>query len=204
MVALARYGGLRCPSEILGMTWADILWAENRMVVRSPKTKRYEGKASRVVPIFPELRPHLETAFDQADEGQVHLVTRYRSSRCNLRTQLTRIIENAGLEPWPKLWQNLRASRATELAAEYPAHVAAAWLGHSTAVADRHYWRVTDADFERAASEPTGESVQYPVQLGIKSGAITSRRRCTKTHENTVKTKKTAKTKLPGQDSNLD
>ena len=26
----------------------------------------------------------------------------------------------------------------------------AAWLGHSTIVAQKHYWQVTDADFEKA------------------------------------------------------
>ena len=49
------------------------------------------------------------------------------------------------------MFQNLRASRATELANEYAAHVAAAWLGHSTAIASKHYWRVTDDDYEKAA-----------------------------------------------------
>src|SRR6185369_10764718 len=72
-------------------------------------------------------------------------------SNSNLRTQLNRIIKAAGLTPWAKLFQNLRASRATELAAEHPGHVAAAWLGHSNTVADKHYRQVTDADFERAA-----------------------------------------------------
>ena len=57
---------------------------------------------------------------------------------------------NAGLEPWPKLFQNLRESLATELAGEFPGHVAAAWMGHSTKVASNHYWQVTDADFAKA------------------------------------------------------
>jgi hypothetical protein len=37
--------------------------------------------------------------------------------------------------------------------------LAAAWLGHSTLVAHKHYWQITDADFERAliASETTSE-----------------------------------------------
>ena len=78
------------------------------------------------------------------------MITRYRDTNANLRTQLLRIIAKAGLKPWPKLFQNLRASRATELAAEHPAHVAADWLGHSTTIADKHYWQVTDADFDRA------------------------------------------------------
>src|SRR6478735_9268741 len=72
-------------------------------------------------------------------------------SNSNLRTQLNRIIKAAGLTPWAKLFQNLRASRATELAAEHPGHVAAAWLGHSNKIADDHYRQVTDADFDRAA-----------------------------------------------------
>jgi hypothetical protein len=50
----------------------------------------------------------------------------------------------------PKLFQNLRASRASELTNQHPAHVAATWLGNSTLIAKKQYWQVTDADFERA------------------------------------------------------
>lgn len=60
LFALSRFGGLRCPSEHLALTWSDINWAEGRMLVRSAKTEHHEGKATRVVPIFPELRPYLE------------------------------------------------------------------------------------------------------------------------------------------------
>ena len=70
------------------------------------------------------------------------VISRYRETNANLRTQICRIIREAGLIPWPKLLQNLRTSRATELAVEFPAHVAAEWMGHSTVVADKHYWRV--------------------------------------------------------------
>lgn len=79
-------------------------------------------------------------------------VARYLRRNANLRTQLIRIIERAGLKPWPKLFQNVRPSRATELAAQFPAHVAAEWLGHSTLVAQKHYWRVTDDDFAKATA----------------------------------------------------
>lgn len=104
-----------------------------------------------------------------------HVITRYRRKNCNLRTQLERIIKRAGLATWPKLFQNIRASRATELAAEYPAHVAAYWLGHSTLVASKHYWQITDEDYQRAAAEPTGGAVQNPVHLGSKPGAFSRR-----------------------------
>ena len=65
-------------------------------------------------------------------------------------------VKRAGLEPWPRLWQNLRASRSMELNAQYPARMVADWLGHSEAVAQEHYQRTRDPDFKRAAE---GKSV---------------------------------------------
>ncbi len=151
LFALSRFGGLRCPSEVLALTWADVDFGTGRMVVRSPKTEHHHGKGSRVVPIFPELFTHLRDAFEHAEPGTVHCITRYRDSTANLRTQLNRIIGRAGLTPWPKLWQNMRATRETELAEEFPAHVVSDWIGNSVVVAQRHYLQVTDEHFARAA-----------------------------------------------------
>ena len=148
--ALSRYGGLRCPSEHLALRWGDIDWKRETMLVRSPKTEHHEGKGSRIVPIFPELRAALDEAWERAEPKAEHVITRYRDANQNLRTTFEKIIHRAGLKPWPKLFHNLRASRATELANEFPAHVAAAWLGHSTIIANKHYWQVTDADIARA------------------------------------------------------
>ncbi|NOY42988.1 MAG: site-specific integrase [Planctomycetes bacterium] len=55
--ALARYGGLRCPTEVLGLKWSDVLWDKQRFLVRCVKTEHHVGHEERVVPIFPEL-PH--------------------------------------------------------------------------------------------------------------------------------------------------
>ncbi len=159
LFALSRYGGLRCPSEHLGLRWGDVDFEHARIVVRSPKTARHEGKAQRVIPLFPELRPYLEAVRDELLKdfdpkasrlSEQPVITHYRDTNANLRTQLLRIIARAKLATWPKLFQNLRASRATELAARHPGHVAAEWMGHSTKVADKHYWRVTDSDFDMA------------------------------------------------------
>ena len=49
------------------------------------------------------------------------MIHRYRGSDTNLRTQFQRIIRRAGVESWPRLFQNMRASRETELTNEYPA-----------------------------------------------------------------------------------
>ncbi len=154
--ALSRYGGLRCPSEHLALTWDDVDLPGGKMVVHSPKTEHHEGKACRVVPIFPELRPYLEAVWDEAPEGSRHVITRYRMRNTNLRTQLQKIIKRAGFKPWPKLFQNLRATRATELiAAGWPEYKVCSFLGHSAAVAKKHYWQVTDEDFKLAATTVT-------------------------------------------------
>ena len=152
--ALARYGGLRCPSEIMGLTWGDIHWDEGRFTVHSPKTEHHPGQESRLVPLFPELVPHLQEAFEQAEVGTEHVITRYRQSNSHLGMELRRILRRAGLTPWPKLFQNLRATRETELADHFPMHVACAWIGNSRAVAMKHYLQVTDDHFRQAVQNP--------------------------------------------------
>jgi integrase len=151
LFALSRFGGLRCPSEHLALKWGDIDFEHGRIRVPSPKTEHHAGKDCRTIPMFPELRGPLMEVFEQAEPGTEWVITRYRSTETNLRTQLERIVKRAGLEPWPKLWHNLRASRQTELAERYPIHVVCAWIGNSRAVAQEHYLQVTDAHFANAA-----------------------------------------------------
>lgn len=148
--ALCRFGGLRCPSEVLELRWEHIDWEHGRMTVLSPKTKR-AGKASRVAPIFAELRPYLEEAWEKAEPGAEHVISRYRDRNVNLRTQLERIITRAGLVAWDKPFQNLRSTRETELSQTFPLHVVCAWIGNTARIASKHYLQVTDADFQRAA-----------------------------------------------------
>jgi len=151
--SLSRFGGLRCPSEILSLQWSDVNWEQSRLFIHSPKTERHEGRESRVIPIFPEILPHLQDVFDAAKPGSEYVITRYRAKNSNLRTQLKRILKHAGLKPWPRLFQNLRASRETELASEYPLHVATAWIGNTARIAERHYLQVPDTYFEKAAQK---------------------------------------------------
>jgi integrase len=150
MIAPARWGGLRVPSEILALRWQDVDFANGRLVVHASKTAHHDDGGVRVVPIFSKIAEYLQRVFDEADEGSSYAIARYRKSSTNLRTQFQRYINNAGVKPWPKLWQNLRASRATELADIFPSHVCAAWLGHTERVADAHYRTVTDDHFKRA------------------------------------------------------
>ncbi len=150
LFALARWGGLRIPSEAFALRWGDVDWERGRLHVTSPKTEHHEHGAERFIPLFPELRAALEALYHAASEGTEWIINRYRDPTQNIRTQLAKIIRRAGLVPWPKLWVNLRATRATELAALYPVHVSSAWMGHSVKVAAGHYLTVRDEDFDRA------------------------------------------------------
>ena len=154
LFVLSRYGGLRCPSEHLMLRWVDVDWEKNRILVHNPKTEHHEGGSCRFVPLFPELRPYLLKAFEQAEEGTEYIISRCRNSKTNLRTQMERIIKRAGVKPWPKLFHNLRSTRQTELTEKFPSHVVCAWLGNSRAVAQDHYLQVTDAHFVQAVAEP--------------------------------------------------
>ena len=148
--ALARYGGLRCPSEHLALSWGDVDWVGSKLRIDSPKT------GVRVIPIFPELRPYLDDAFALAGERGIDpnakIITRRVGKNVNWRTELERMIVRAGLKPWPKLFQNLRLTRQNELSKSWPVHVVCEWIGNSQAVAMEHYLRVTDDDFARATA----------------------------------------------------
>ena len=149
IVALARIGGIRVPSELLPLKWSDIDWADGRIRITSPKTAR-KGKGSRIIPLFPAIETELREAWILAGEGSEYVVSRYRSPSVNLRTQFKKIIKRAGIEPWDKLFHNCRASRAIDLAREYPSKTCEKWMGHTSAIAAKHYLTVTDDDWERA------------------------------------------------------
>jgi integrase len=126
IVALARLAGLRCPSEIGALTWADVNLGKERLTVLAEKTEHHGGDHSfRVVPICPELRAILADAFEQAEPGDTLVAPMAARKTVNLTTYLEKIITQAGHEPWPRLLQNLRASCGTDWVEKYPSHVVA-------------------------------------------------------------------------------
>lgn len=162
--ALARFGGLRTPSETLSLKWSDI--NGDRMVIHSIKTEHHEGKGVRVVPLFPELKTALDDVFDQAEPGNEYVIVRRRMNSQNLRTGFLEIVKRAGLKPWPKIFQNLRSTRETELAEVYPLHVVVAWLGNSQLVAAKHYLQVTNDHFKQAVQAAQNPAQSTPTSSG--------------------------------------
>jgi hypothetical protein len=81
----------------------------------------------------------------------------------------------AGIKPWPKLFQNLRCSRPTELTKSWPAHVLYAWLGNTEVVARNRDLKVTDEHFASATRDKNAslgaESDAAPVVLASQDVA---------------------------------
>ena len=175
VVALARYGGLRCPSEIAPLTWDDILWDQNRIVITSPKTARY-GKANRVIPLFHELRLCLRESLEMARDGSIYVVPMLAGDGSkNIGTRFRKIIRRSGAEPWPKPFQNLRLSRQTELEQQFPSYVVCKWMGNTEAIASKHYLKVTEDHFAQAVESQTGNVLGITGnKLGTKPPAATS------------------------------
>ena len=78
---------------------------------------------------------------------------------------MLRITKRAGLQSWPRLFHNMRASRQTELASEYPLHVVCDWLRNLVAVAGKHYLQVTDDHYAKAIEGAQQQGVA-PLRMG--------------------------------------
>ena len=174
IVALSRFGGLRTPSETLALRWCDVDWQANTINVTSPKTAHHDGHGQRTIPLFGDLRPYLEEAFNPEDE---FLITRYRDATQNMRTQFIRIVVKAGLKPWSQPFHAMRKSRQTELADRHPEHVVCGWLGNSKAVAREFYLKTTDEHHATAVGEDCMRSCMQngPERLGNASQAVEAR-----------------------------
>ena len=149
------------PIETLSLRWEDIDWEMNRMSIPEPKVEHHEGRGIRSCPIFPELRPILDEAFEIFGDKSEYVVAapQYRAAanaamgwkNSNLRTEMTRLLRRAGVSGWPRLFHSMRASRQTELQREFPLHVVCSWLGNSPRIAQQSYLLVTEDDFVKAA-----------------------------------------------------
>jgi integrase len=196
IIALSRFGGLRTPSETLMLRWDKVDFGSRRMVIEDIKTD------TRVMPITSTLLPYLEESARTAPHGTVYVVhgqqaDHYRETsnseggwlNTNLRTVFLKLVSRAGLEQWPKPFHNMRSSCETDLNGEFPSHVVAKWMGHSLAVAEKHYLQIRDAEMDRATRfemplssklvqfgqgfEPgTAPPPNYAVQNPVQSGAV--------------------------------
>jgi len=155
IIALARIGGLRCPSELQRLRWADVNWPENRFLVRSPKTERHVKHRERVVPLFAELRRVLEQHFcslGAADENGF-VIQSFQETTWQLKHGFDKIAVEAGLGEIRKPFINMRKTRSNEVVRDFGEVKESLWIGHSTKVMRDHYFRLSDDDFLDAAGK---------------------------------------------------
>ncbi len=174
LIGLARYGGLRVPSEAFALTWGMVDWDNKALSIPSKKTLRY-GK-SRVCPIIPGLMLLLKQGYDQGQDGSSTIL---KLSVGNVRRKFPDIIKKAKVEPWEDIFQALRRSCETHLVSlGLPEHAVSTWLGHSHQVSRDHYLMVTSDTFARATETTTDTSQRLKTQStksGAESGAVQSR-----------------------------
>lgn len=168
MLALSRFGGVRCPSEALDLKREWVNPTEGTVNVYSRKNRRFKHKRDRVIPLYACLRPYLEEALELAPEGSVYVVEgRLREvTSTAIYNRLERLCKRAGEVPWDNLWQSLRQSRATDLIDEgFPEHVVCYWQNDNPRTLRRHYLRVTKEHYARAlstAAAPAGDAAKEP------------------------------------------
>lgn len=151
IVILARIAALRCPSEILPFRWDWIDWEGEWLRVRVPKNQRYKGKEIRDVPLFPLVKKYLLELQEQSD-GSPLLFPNHQHTGTSLSNELGRACRSIGLPLWGKPWQNMRASRETDLLDEFPVTVVTKWVGHSPRIMQKHYAQVTKEHHARAVA----------------------------------------------------
>lgn len=168
VIALARFGGLRIPSDLRQLTWDRINWERGVMTIFSPKT----GK-ERVVPIFPDLRTELDRQWELHGDKSAFVVTEdgLREPEKNMRNRFRKLLIRTGIQPWPKLFQNMRASCETDFLNIFPIHQATAFIGNSPKVALQHYAILTSQAVDAAAkSNPfAGNTKRQPAATKKKS-----------------------------------
>jgi len=177
LFGLARYAGLRSPSESHLLTWADVDFEHSRLTVRSPKTEHHEGHEQRIVPIMPKLMALLQDRFAESEEGSEHLIT--LTGKGAMIRQVRQIWSRAGVDPWKRLWQTLRQSCEKQWAMTYPQYAVSKWIGHSITISGRHYANdVPDELFAKAASDAGGEDgAQRQAQQNMRADGRNARKR---------------------------
>ena len=161
IVCLARFGGLRCPSEVLPLEWTAVNWKTLTLTVKSVKTG-----VIRPVPLFPEIHDVLNPLWEAAPEGATLMFPEHQVSGTALTKKLRKACESASINLWRRPWQNMRATRVNELLEEYPIKTVADWLGHSPQVALDHYAQVIKEHHARAIDLDKRRIQRSPIEEG--------------------------------------
>lgn len=187
LLGLARFAGLRIPSEIQELCWGHLNLKDNLLEVYAKKTQRY-GKTRRVIPVHPCLRDILNACkpVGAADDDYVLPYLRTYSA---LGVRFRRLCQAAGVKQWNKCFTSLRKSFGSDMCIGRSPSDVAGWLGNTTPVFVKHYLRQQGEGYTRkvaaefAAQDGGGNSggkgsktpPQDAVPPSVASAAATNR-----------------------------
>jgi integrase len=142
IIALARIGGLRCPSELRRLRWTDV--KDDRFLVYSPKTERHTKH--REVPLFAKIQEEL----GRHDKSTEFVIQGFQGTTWRLHIPFQTIADKAGLGKIVCPFVNMRRSRSNEIDREFGSKLESLWIGHSEQMMKKHYHRATDEDYSKA------------------------------------------------------
>ena len=220
MTALARFAGLRSPSESLLQRWSEVhLEAKCPYLhVKSPETES-QGKSWREVPISPRLAEILQEGMP-ADALPAYFsvdLPAYRKPRkggwhgVNTWQQFKKILVRAGIGLIKNAFKVFRSLCVTDWARDHAVHVVAAWAGHTVAVAGKHYLTLNDSDWVKATSPvttlnptlaSTGSSISQAGEVVGESGAQSPENTDTSVTQNVTQKVTYSVQEMAGKDGN--
>lgn len=165
IVVLARYMGMRAPSDMVMLKKSDVHWGSDPKTDPPTVTINSLKTGKRVCPLFPEARWAFEYLCERQEAAEGFLIQGERwddvrrgtheTKDLSLSTRFKKRYEKAmGKECWPKLFNNMRASRITELIKIHgiDQHSVGEWVGNTPAIQNQHYLQIMQEDHAKAAS----------------------------------------------------
>lgn len=149
-VALARFAGLRVPSEIRELRFEDFDFEGGRFAI-AEKTKT----GARNVPIFSTVRQELQFYIQETGLSTGYVFPRLRRYKSSLAAPLNKILtKTLGLDELPCPFDNMRASCITDVtsAGGFSPKVLNAWFGNNEDTRKKHYEQVRPLDWTLASS----------------------------------------------------
>ena len=166
MFALCRWAGTRL-SEARRLKWVEIIRTHppTLLILKPDQDKEDDTKnRNRKTPIEPRLLALLDELFARAAVGSAGPCDGLPEDQKKISVYAATIAKRAGLA-YAKPLHTLRKNRITEWRRKVPLDVVTEWVGNSPDVAEDHYIRAEQSDFEQitgpAAKAPN--SLQNPI-----------------------------------------
>ena len=170
IIAIARYCGVRGPSDLLYMQRKHVNFDKKQVIFPSIKN------GNRVCPMFPEVVEHFQWLCDRENAPNGYLFKdieqgghgkkgNWEAVRAsgklkdlNLRKTPSDSYRRAtGKNPIPRFFKNCRATRVTELIKKerFSQHSVCEWIGHTEEISNEHYLMMIEEDHAKAVSPNT-------------------------------------------------